>query len=263
MLLAEKVAVLYGASGNVGRAVARAFAREGATVFLTGRDRSSLESLAGALASEGGKAEAAVVDAVDEQGIERHLERVMEKTGRLDISFNLSGIPQPGIQGIPLTSLPVESFMLPLSHYLRSNFLTARAAARRMIPRGSGAILIYTPEPARMGLPLVGGMGPAWAAMEALTRSLSAELAAQGIRAVCLRSTGLPETSTIDTVFGLHAKALGIDRSAFLRMVESRAHRQRSTSLAELTSAAVFAASDQAAALTGTVVNLTGGLSSD
>jgi len=80
---------------------------------------------------------------------------------------------------------------------------------------------------------------------------------------VCLRSTGLPETSTIDTVFGLHAKALGIDRSAFLRMVESRSHRQRSTSLAELTSAAVFAASDQATALTGTVVNLTGGISSD
>ena len=263
MLLAEKVAVLYGASGNVGRAVARAFAREGATVFLTGRDRPSLESLAGSLGSEGGKAEAAVVDAVDEQAIERHLDGVMEKTGRVDVSFNLSGIAQPGIQGIPLTALSVESFLLPLSHYQRSNYLTARAAARRMVARRSGVILMYTPEPARMGLPLVGGMGPAWAAMESLTRSLSAELAAQGVRAVCLRSTGLPETSTIDTVFGLHAKALGIDRPAFLRMVESRAHRQRSTSLAELTSAAVFAASDQAAALTGTVVNLTGGLSSD
>src|SRR6516164_998742 len=83
MLLAEKVAVLYGASGNVGRAVARAFAREGATVFLTGRDRPSLESLAGSLGSEGGKAEAAVVDTVDEQAIERHLDGVMEKTGRV------------------------------------------------------------------------------------------------------------------------------------------------------------------------------------
>src|SRR5262249_56676460 len=104
-----------------------------------------------------------------------------------------------GMQGSPLLELSAEAFMRPVSHYLRSSFLTARAAARRMRPRGSGVILMHTPEPARLGLPLVGGMAPAWAAMEALTRSLSAELASQGIRAVCLRSTGLPETGTIDT----------------------------------------------------------------
>jgi NAD(P)-dependent dehydrogenase (short-subunit alcohol dehydrogenase family) len=96
--------------------------------------------------------------------------------------------------------------------------------------------------------------------MEALTRSLSAELAAQGIRSVCLRSTGIPETITIDTVFDIHAKALGIERKAFLQLVESRTHRQRSTSLAELTNAAVFLASERAGAMTGTTVNLTGGI---
>jgi NAD(P)-dependent dehydrogenase (short-subunit alcohol dehydrogenase family) len=260
MLLQDKVAVLYGASGNVGRAVARGFAREGATVFLTGRSRPAVEALARAIVADGGRAEGAEVDALDEQAIERHLDSVVAKAGRLDVSFNESGIAQPGIQGIPLTQLPVESFMLPISHYARSNFLTARAAARRMTARGAGVILMHTPEPARMGAPLVGGMGPAWAAMEALTRSLSAELAAQGVRSVCLRSTGIPETSTIDTVFELHARALGIDRKAFLQMVESRSHRQRSTSLAELVDAAVFAASDHAGALTGTTLNLTGGI---
>jgi len=106
-------------------------------------------------------------------------------------------------------------------------------------------------------------MGPAWAGMEALTRSLSAELAPQGIRAVCLRSTGIPETSTIDVVFDLHARALGVKRQDFLRMVESRTHRQRSTSLAELASVAVFLASDGAGAMTGTVANLTGGVVAD
>jgi enoyl-[acyl-carrier-protein] reductase (NADH) len=129
--------------------------------------------------------------------------------------------------------------------------------------RGSGVILMHTPEPARIGLPLVGGMGPAWASMEALTRSLSAELAARGLRAVCLRSSGIPETSTIDVVFDLHARALGIGRMDFLKLVESRSHRQRSTSLADLTGAAVFLASDAAAGITGTVVNLTGGLAAD
>jgi NAD(P)-dependent dehydrogenase (short-subunit alcohol dehydrogenase family) len=260
MLLPDKIAVLYGASGNVGRAVARAFAREGATVYLTGRNRSAVDALARALVSEGGKAEAAEVDALDEQAIERHLDSVVGKAGRLDVSFNATGIPQVGIQGVPLTELPVEIFLLPISHYARSNFLTARAAARRMAARRSGVILMHTPEPARMGTPLVGGMGPAWAAMEALTRSLSAELAGQGIRSVCLRSTGLPETSTIDTVFDIHGKALGIEQKAFLQLVESRTHRQRSTSLAELTNAAVFLASDRASAMTGTTVNLTGGI---
>jgi len=114
-----------------------------------------------------------------------------------------------------------------------------------------------------MGLPLVGGMGPAWASMEALTRSLSAELAARGVRAVCLRSSGIPETSTIDVVFDLPARALGIERTEFLKLVESRSHRHRSTSLAELTGAAVFLASDAAAGITGRVVNLTGGLAAD
>jgi len=148
-----------------------------------------------------------------------------------------------------MASLPVESFALPITTYLRSHFLTARAAARRMIEKRSGAILMHTPEPARLGAPLVGGMGPAWAALEALTRSLSAALAAHGERAACLRSTGLPETGTIDVVFGLHSKALGIDRKQFLAMIESRTHRRRSTSLAELADVAVFLASDRASGL--------------
>jgi len=263
MLLDGKVAVLYGASGNVGRAVARSFAREGATVYLTGRTLAAVEAVARQIRADGGRAEAAEVDATDEKAIERHLDSVMARGGGLGISFNESGIPQPGIQGIPLVELGVDAFMQPVSHYLRSSFLTARAAARRMREHRAGVILMHTPEPARLGLPLVGGMGPAWAAMEGLTRSLSAELASQGIRAVCLRTTGIPETSTIDVVFDLHAKALGIGRKEFLAMVESRTHRQRSTSLAELTAAAVFLASDAAAALTGTVVNLTGGLVAD
>jgi NAD(P)-dependent dehydrogenase (short-subunit alcohol dehydrogenase family) len=263
MVLDGKVAVLYGASGNVGRTIARAFAREGAIVFVTGRALPRVEELARQIVAAGGRAEAAQVDATDETAIERHLDSVVKKTGRLDVSFNESGIAQQGIQGIPLLELGADAFMLPVSHYVRSSFLTARAAARRMRSRRSGVILMHTPEPARLGLPLVGGMGPAWAAMEALTRSLSAELAPQGIRAVCLRTTGLPETSTIDVVFDLHAQALGITRKEFLAMVESRTHRQRSTSLAELAATAVFLASDAAGAVTGTTVNLTGGLVAD
>jgi enoyl-[acyl-carrier-protein] reductase (NADH) len=120
-------------------------------------------------------------------------------------------------------------------------------------------ILMHTPEPARLGAPLVGGMGPAWAAMEALNRNLSAEFASHGIRAVCLRSTGLPETHTIEVVFDLHAKAMGISREQFQAFIDSMSDRRRSSTLAEVANAAVFLASDLASGMTGTVANLTGG----
>jgi len=260
MLLENKNAVIYGAGGAVGGAVARAFAREGAKVFLTGRRLAVVEAVAKDTLAAGGRAEAAQVDALDEQAVEKHVDAVAKKAGAIDISFNAIGIPQPGIQGIPLAELPVESFTLPVATYARSHFLTARAAARRMVEKRSGVILMHTPEPARLGVPLVGGMAPAWAAMEALSRSLSAELAVQGVRAVCLRSTGIPETSAIDVVFGIHAKARGITREQFQAFLEGMTHRRRLTTLAELGNVAALMASDRAGAMTGTVANLTGGL---
>ncbi len=263
MMLSKKVAIIYGASGAVGSAVARAFAREGASVFVTGRRQAPLEALAQEILRGGGAAHPEVVDALDENAVAAHLREVVARAGRVDISFNALGIPQTGIQGTPLTALTLESFTRPLDTYLRAHFITARAAGRQMTEQRGGVILMHTPEPARLGVPLVGGMGPMWAALEALARFLSTELAPFGVRAVCLRSTGLPETATIDEVFGIHAKVLGIDVEQFRSLVESRTHRRRSTSLAELADAAVFAASDRGAALTGTTLNLTGGLAVD
>jgi NAD(P)-dependent dehydrogenase (short-subunit alcohol dehydrogenase family) len=263
MLLANKNAIVYGAGGAVGGAVARAFAHHGARVFLAGRHLAPVQAVARIITSAGGTAEAAEVDALEEQSILDHFDLVEKKAGQVDISFNAIGIPQPGIQGIPLTELPVDSFLLPVVSYVKSHFLTSRSAARHMIAKGSGVILMHTPSPAREGTPLVGGMAPAWAAMEALSRNLSAEFGAQGVRAVCFRTTGMPETATIDVVFGLHAKAIGMTREQFQALMEGMSHRRRSTTLKELTDAAVFAASDMGAGITGAVLNLTGGKAVD
>ena len=261
MMLKNKNAIIYGAGGAIGGAVARAFARDGAKVFLTGRHLAPVQAVADDIRAAGGVAEAAQVDALDEQAVEGHASMVLKKAGAVDISFNaITPIPQPGTQGIPIAQLAVDSFTAPITAYMRSQFLTARAAARRMVEKKSGVILMNTPEPARLGAPLVGGMGPAWAAMEAFNRNLSAEFGAQGIRAVCIRSSGMPETATIDVVFGLHAKALGISREQFQGFVESMTHRKRSTTLAEVANTAVFLASDLGSGMTGTVANLTGGL---
>lgn len=264
MLLENKTAVIYGAGGTIGSAIAHGFAREGARVFVTGRSLDSVGSLASAIAAEGGTAEAAQVDALDEQAVEEHASTVVETAGAIDISFNASGMhEQEGIQGIPLAKLSVDAFTLPVASYARAHFLTARAAVRRMVEQRSGVIMLHTPEPARLGTPLVGGMAPAWAAIEALCRDLSAEYASQGIRAVCLRSTGIPETPVIDVVYGLHAKALGMTPEQFRALLEGMTHRRRSTTLAELVNVAVFMASDRAGAMTGTAANLTGGRIAD
>ena len=139
-----------GQAGAVGSTAAHAFAREGARVFLIGRSVSKLSKVAEEISSAGLSAEVAEVDALDEQGINHNLENTFEKTGRIDISFNAIGIPLHGIEGTPLVELPTERFLLPLSTYTKSQFITAKGAARFMIRRKSGVILFHTPDPARL-----------------------------------------------------------------------------------------------------------------
>jgi NAD(P)-dependent dehydrogenase (short-subunit alcohol dehydrogenase family) len=259
MMLKDKVAVIYGAGGAIGGAVARAFASEGAKLFLTGRHLAPVEAVAKEIVSAGGSAEAAEVDALDEQAVEEHLQSVTDKAGRVDISFNAVGIPDAKILGVPLVELDVEQFSLPITAYTRSYFLTARLAARRMVANRSGVIMTVTAIPSRTGTPLQGGYPPAMAAKEALTRDLSAELAPQGIRVVGLRPHGIPETGTLKEAFEPRAKALGVTWEQWQESLASRTHTRRLSTLAETANVAVFMASDQASGITGTVVNLSMG----
>jgi NAD(P)-dependent dehydrogenase (short-subunit alcohol dehydrogenase family) len=259
MLLQDKVAVLYGGGGAIGSAVARAFAAEGATLFLTGRQLAPVEAVAKDVVAAGGSAQAAAVDALDEQAVDSHLQAVTDTAGHLDISFNAVGIPDAQILGVPLVELEVEQFSLPIAAYTRSYFLTARLAARRMVPNQSGVIMTVTATLSRTGVPLVGGYGPAQAAKEALTRGLSAELAPQGIRVVGLRPQGLPETATLKEAFEPRAKASGVTWEQWQASLAGRTHPRRLSTLAELANVAVFMGSDRASGLTGTTVNLTMG----
>src|ERR671910_3319926 len=259
MLLKDKVAVIYGAGGAIGGAVARAFAREGAELFLTGRLRAPVDAVAKEIVAAGGSAEAAEVDALDEQAVDQHLQSVIERAGRVDISFNAVGIPDTRILGVPLVELDVERFSLPITAYTRSYFVTARLAARRMVANRSGVIMTVTAIPSRTGFPLQGGYPPAQAAKEALTRALSAELAPQGIRVVGLRPNGIPETGTLREAFEIRAKALGVTWEQWQESLASRTHPRRLSTLAELAHVAGFMASGQASGVTGTTINLTMG----
>src|SRR5262245_56644154 len=259
MLLENKTAVVYGGGGAVGGAVGRAFAREGARVFLTGRTFSQVDAVAKEIVAAGGKAESAQVDALDEQALDSHLQSVSDKAGRVDVSFNAIGIRQTTLQGVPLVELAVEQFALPIATYTRSYFLTARLAARRMVAQRSGVIMTLTSIPSRTGIPLMGGVAPAMSAVEALTRDLSAELAPHGIRVVGLRPQGMPETATVREGYKPRARALGMTWEQWQERLANKTHPRRLMRLEEMVNVAVFVASDGASGMTGTTVNLSMG----
>jgi len=263
MLLKNKVAVIYGAGGAIGGAAARAFAKEGAQLFLTGHSLAPVKALAKELLAAGHSAEAAEVDALDEKAIDKHLQNVIAKAGRVDISFNAAGIPDAKILGAPLIEMDVEKFSLAIASYTRSYFLTARLAARRMIPNKAGVIMTVTAYPARKGTRNNGGYGSAQAAKEALTRDLSTELAPLGIRVLSLRPHGIPETSTMKEVFDINAKPAGMTWEQFQGYLASTTHPRRVMALEEVANMAVFMASDRAISMTGTAVNMSLGALDD
>ncbi|GAC1456318.1 MAG: SDR family oxidoreductase [Steroidobacteraceae bacterium] len=263
MLLKDRVAVIYGAAGAIGGAVARAFAQQGARLFLGGRHLAGVDAVAREIVAAGGAAQAAQVDALDEPAVDAHLARVIHEAGRIDVSFNAIGIPNTRLQGVPLTQLALGDFRLPIVTYTQAYFLTARLAARHMLSRHSGVIMTVTPLPSRAGIPLLGGFAPAMSAVESLTRGLSAELAPHGIRVLGLRVDAMPESGTIKEVFGIHARACGLTAEQFHEVVAGKNHRRRLATLSETANVAAFMASDAASAMTGTTVNLSMGALDD
>src|SRR5947209_8455310 len=191
VLLENKNAVVYGAGGAIGAAVAAAFAREGARVFLAGRTRTTLDKVASEIAALGGIAEVAEVDALNESQVEHHAAAIARKVGGLDISFN--AISHGDVHGSPLLEMPFDDFARPISTAVRSKFLTSRAAARQMVARRSGAIMTITATTARQAIPEVGGTGVSFDALESLCRQWACELGPLGVRVIWLQTTGIPE----------------------------------------------------------------------
>jgi NAD(P)-dependent dehydrogenase (short-subunit alcohol dehydrogenase family) len=255
MLLANKKAVIYGGGGAIGGAIARAFGREGAKVFLAGRTLSKLEAVAKDIRAAGGVVATAQVDALDEQAVEKHIAEVARKAGGIDVSFNAIGIED--VQGTPLTEISLEDFIRPITIATRTQFLTAKAVAPHMIKQGSGVIMMITATPSRIGWPLVGGFGTACAALESLSRQLAAELGPQGVRVVCLRSAGSPES--IPDTLDAFAAGKRVTRDEFIASLKEMTLLKRLPSLADVGNVAAFMASDYANSMTGTVANMSCG----
>jgi len=245
MLLEHKVAVIYGAGGPIGGAVARAFAREGARVFLAGRTKAKLDTVADAIRTNDGAADTAVVDALDQRSVDEFVDAVVEQVGSIDISFNV--ISYGDVQK-PLMELSLEDFTQPIATAMRTQFLTTHAAARHMIERGAGVILHFGGGGPQT-LPGLGGFKVALDAIESLRRQWAVELGPYGIRVVTLKTGGIPE-SIPDTEPA---------REEIIESLLPATLLKRTATLADVGNVAAFVASDHARTMTATEVNISCG----
>ncbi|MFF4046294.1 SDR family NAD(P)-dependent oxidoreductase [Streptomyces chartreusis] len=245
MLLKDKVAVVYGAGGSIGGAAARAFAREGARVFLAGRTAVPLDKVAEEIRAAGGDAETAVVDAGDEAAVDAFVDGVAARAGRIDVSFNAIGY---GDVQKPLMEISEADFLQPIVTAMRSQFLTTRAAARHMTGRRAGVILAFGGGGTQT-LPGLGGFKIALDALEGLRRQWAIELGPHGIRVVTLKSGGVPES--LPTEFP--------GAEAIVDSLVDATQLGRTATLADVGDVAAFVASDRARTLTATDVNISCG----
>ena len=245
MLLENKVCIVYGAGGSIGSAIARRFAREGASVYLAGRTQAKLDQVAADIRANGGRAETAVLDALDGKQVTTYVDSVRHAAGQLDVSVNVIGI---GDVQQPLMDITLEDFLQPITNAMRTQFLTTRAAARHMIPRKTGVILQFGGGGSQTQ-PGLGGFKIALDAMEGLRRQWSWELGEHGIRVVTIKTGGIPESIPADLPERQHI----LDQLLPLTLLK------RSATLTDVGNVAAFLASDLAQSITATEVNISCG----
>ena len=261
MLLEGKNAIIYGAAGGIGGGVARTFAREGARLFLVGRTPEKLDRLAAQIAADGGRAEVAVLDALDERAVDEHVGAAATAAGSIDISFNL--VTRGDVQGTRLLEMNVDDYLRPIETGARTNFITARAAARRMVEQGSGVILLLN---SGSGGPQVatppemwpmGGTGPADAALDSFIRYLAAEVGPRGVRVAGLWTAAVAEMWRPDPDAEPDPLEAVKDE-----LVGGRAMLRRRPSLQQVADTAAWLASDHAAGITAATINVSSGITS-
>ncbi len=263
-ILLGKNAVVFGAAGSLGAAVAKEFAAEGARVFLAGRTKSSLEAVAKEISANGSVAQTAVVDALDDAAVNQYVQGVAEQARKIDIVVDLTGpLAKEYGNGKVAVDLPVEEFMAPLATIVKSRFITARAAAHLMIQQKSGVIILVTGSPARPHVPGATAIGAAFGAIENLAGNLAFEVSPFGVRVVCLRTVANIDSRSIQDTMDIVAGKLNITKEQAIGQIALANFLRVPATVQDTANAAVLIASDRARMLTGTVVNASAGAALD
>src|SRR6516164_5500863 len=259
-VLSGKHAVVFGAAGTIGAAVAREFAAAGAEVFLSGRTKSNVEVVAKHITANGGRAHAAVVDTLDDAAVNQYLSSIVKESGKVDVVLDAAGPLAKEYGNTKMAvDLPIDEFMVPLETIVKSRFITARAAARQMVKQRSGVIILVTGSPARPHVPGATAIGAAFSAIENLTQNLAFEVGPFGVRVVCVRTLANIDSRSIQDTMGLLAGQFNITRDQAMAQIAQSNFLKVAATVQDTANAAVLMASDQARMMTGTVVNATAG----
>jgi NAD(P)-dependent dehydrogenase (short-subunit alcohol dehydrogenase family) len=264
LILKGKHAVVFGAGGSIGSAVAKEFAAEGAEVFLSGRTKSSVEAVAKEIAAKGSRAHPATIDTLDDAAVNQYINAIVKQAGKIDIILDAAGpLAKEYGNGKVAVDLPIDQFMVPLETMVKSRFITARAAARHMVKQHSGVIILVTGSPARAHVPGATAIGAAFSAIENLAENLAFEVSPLGVRVVCLRTQANNDSRSIQDTTEFLAGQMHITKEQALASLAQSNFLKAPATVQDTANAAVLIASDRARMLTGTTVNATAGAALD
>jgi NAD(P)-dependent dehydrogenase (short-subunit alcohol dehydrogenase family) len=263
-LLQGKKVLVFGAGGSIGGAVARQFAAEGAEVFVSGRNKKSVEHTASLISTAHGIAHATELDACDDAAVNRYIADVVERCGTIDVAFNAVGpLSKEYGAGRLALDLPIEELIVALTTVVKSQFITARAAARQMVQQRSGVVFFLTGSPARGHVQGGTSIGAAFGAIETMMENMAFELGPTGVRSVCLRTTANTDSRTIKQLMVERARISNISIEEAISRTAGHNFLKVPASINDTARLAAFLASDQARLMTGTVVNSTAGAALD
>ncbi len=256
MLLKDKVAVVTGGGRGIGRAIALAFAQEGADLVLAARSVDKLNETAALVEKYGRRALAVPTDVTSEEAVNNLRDRTLEHFGRVDILVNNSGIGGPSA---PLWEIAPQDWDETFAVNVRGVYLCCRAFLPAMVARRSGVIINIGSMTGKRPLVNRTPYAASKLALVGLTRTLAWEVGPYGIR-VNLISPGPVEGERIEWVVRRLAEARGSSPEEARRSLTEASPLGRFVLAEEVTRAAVFLASDQASAITGEDLNVSAGI---
>ncbi|MDX1882242.1 SDR family oxidoreductase [Mycolicibacterium sp. 120270] len=253
---ADTVAMITGASGGIGRVLARRYAERGARVALVARRSDELNATAAAVAEAGGDALVLVADIRDERQCAEVVAATAARWGRLDVLVNNAAVPGTDQ---PVAEATVDNWNEVLATNLVAPMVLSREALRQaMIPANSGNIQFLSSAAARMVQPHKAHYAAAKLALSALGQTLALEVGTTGIRVNTL-VIGTVEGELVDRYVARRAAADGVTadevRSGLTRLTKIG----RLVQPDEVAEVSLWLASDAASAITGQDINVTGG----
>jgi NAD(P)-dependent dehydrogenase (short-subunit alcohol dehydrogenase family) len=249
--LAERVAIVTGASSGIGRATAFLLAREGASVFVTARREDALKALVAQIEGAGGRAVAVVGDVKDETLAEKVVGVAVERFGGLDVAFNNAGLT--GEVG-PVATLTLQQWNDTLETNLTSAFLGAKHQAPAMIERGGGSMIFTSTFVGHtVGLPGTAAYAASKAGLIGLTQALAVELAEQNVRANAIIPGGTDTPSNVANAPGAPPQVM-----TFMEGLHALKRMARPEEIAQ---SVLYLASEASSFVTGTALRVDGGLS--